>query len=153
VFTPKSMLRLRAAQSSVEDFTSGTFLPVIPDPIDPAGVDRVLLCAGKVYYDLVAEREKRGDTATAIVRLEQLYPLDGEALRAVLASYPNAELLWVQEEPLNQGFWGHITTTLPQEISHVVGVVSRPRSASTASGLASRHAAQQAELVARAFDR
>ena len=153
VFTPKSMLRLRAAQSDVAEFTTGTFLPVIPDPIAPEGVDRVLLCAGKVYYDLVAEREKRADTATAVVRLEQLYPLDAEGLRAALAPYPSAELLWVQEEPLNQGAWGHITTTLPQEISHVVGVVSRPRSASTASGLASRHAAEQADLIARAFDR
>jgi multifunctional 2-oxoglutarate metabolism enzyme len=153
VFTPKSMLRLRAAQSEVEDFTSGTFLPVIPDPIAPEGVDRVLLCAGKVYYDLVAEREKRGDTATAIVRLEQLYPLDGEGLRAALAPYGDAEVMWVQEEPLNQGAWGHITTTLPQEISHTVRVVSRARSASTASGLSSRHAAEQADLVARAFDR
>jgi len=153
VFTPKSMLRLRAAQSDVADFTSGTFLPVIPDPIAPEGVDRVLLCSGKVYWDLVAEREKRGDTSTAVVRLEQLYPLDGEALRAALAPYPDAELFWVQEEPLNQGAWGHITTTLPQEIRHVIGVVSRPRSASTASGLASRHAKQQAELIAKAFDR
>ena len=154
VFTPKSMLRLRAAQSDVSDFTEGTFQPVIPDPIDPAGVDRVLLCAGKVYYDLVAEREKAGDTATAIIRLEQLYPIDGEGLRAALAPYsPDAKFLWVQEEPLNQGAWSYITTTLPQEISHVVGVVSRPRSASTASGLSSRHAAEQAELVARAFRR
>ena len=153
VFTPKSMLRLRAAQSEVEDFTSGTFLPVIPDTISPDGVDRVLLCAGKVYYDLVAEREKRGDTATAIVRLEQLYPLDGDGLRAALAPYGDAEVMWVQEEPLNQGAWGHITTTLPQEISHTVRVVSRARSASTASGLSSRHAAEQADLVARAFNR
>jgi len=153
VFTPKSMLRLRAAQSDVEDFTQGTFLPVIPDPIDPAGVDRVLLCSGKVYYDLIAEREKLGDTATAVVRLEQLYPIDGDGLRAALAPYPAAEYLWVQEEPLNQGAWSYITTTMPQEISHVVRVVSRPRSASTASGLSSRHAAEQAELVAKAFRR
>jgi len=153
VFTPKSMLRLRAAQSDVEDFTQGTFLPVIPDPIDPAGVDRVLLCSGKVYYDLIAEREKLGDTSTAVVRLEQLYPIDGDGLRAALAPYPAAEYLWVQEEPLNQGAWSYITTTMPQEISHVVRVVSRPRSASTASGLSSRHAAEQAELVAKAFRR
>jgi 2-oxoglutarate decarboxylase len=153
VFTPKSMLRLRAAQSAVEDFTSGTFLPVIPDTIEPADVTRVLLCSGKVYYDLIAEREKRGDLATAIVRLEQLYPLDGAGLRAALAPYGDTEVLWVQEEPLNQGAWGHITTTMPQEISHTVGVISRARSASTASGLSSRHAAEQADLVARAFDR
>jgi len=153
VFTPKSMLRLRAAQSNVEDFTSGTFQTVIGDPIEPAGVDRVLLCAGKVYYDLVAEREKLGDTATAIVRLEQLHPLDGDALREALAPYPDAEVLWVQEEPLNQGAWTYITTTLPQEIHHTIDVVARPRSASTASGMASRHATEQAEVVAKAFRR
>ena len=153
VFTPKSMLRLRPAQSEIADFTSGTFLPVIPDPIDPEGVTRVLLCAGKVYYDLVAQREKLGDTTTAILRIEQLYPLDAEALRAALAPYPDIEVVWVQEEPLNQGAWSFITTTLPQVISHVVSVVSRPRSASTASGLSSRHATEQADLVARAFER
>jgi len=111
------------------------------------------LCSGKVYYDLVAEREKLGDTATAIVRLEQLYPIDGDGLRAALAPYPQAEYLWVQEEPLNQGAWSYITTMMPQEIKHVVGVVSRPRSASTASGMSSRHATEQAKLVEKAFRR
>jgi len=154
VFTPKSMLRLRAAQSAIEDFTTGTFLPVIPDPIEPAGVTRVLLCSGKVYYDLVAAREKLQDTATAVVRLEQLYPLDGEALRAALAPYGDGvEVVWVQEEPLNQGAWSQITTTLPEEISRPVSVVARPRSASTASGMSSRHAAEQTDLVERAFRR
>ena len=147
------MLRLRPAQSEIADFTSGTFLPVIPDTIEPEGVTRVLLCAGKVYYDLVAQREKLEDTTTAILRIEQLYPLDAEALRAALAPYPDTEVVWVQEEPLNQGAWSFITTTLPQVISHVVSVVSRPRSASTASGLSSRHATEQADLVARAFER
>jgi 2-oxoglutarate decarboxylase len=153
VFTPKSMLRLRAATSDVEEFTTGTFQPIIGDTIDPTGVDRVLMCSGKIYYDLVAEREKRGDTATAIVRFEQLYPLDEDAIHAALEPYHEADHLWVQEEPLNQGPWGFITTSLPQIVTHVIKVVSRPRSASTASGLSSRHAAEQAHLVARAFDR
>jgi 2-oxoglutarate dehydrogenase E1 component len=153
VFTPKSMLRLRAATSDVEEFTTGTFQPIIGDTIDPTGVDRVLMCSGKIYYDLVAEREKRGDTATAIVRFEQLYPLDEDAIHAALEPYHEADHLWVQEEPLNQGPWGFITTSLPQIVTHVIKVVSRPRSASTASGLSSRHAAEQVDLVARAFDR
>ncbi|WP_228374253.1 multifunctional oxoglutarate decarboxylase/oxoglutarate dehydrogenase thiamine pyrophosphate-binding subunit/dihydrolipoyllysine-residue succinyltransferase subunit [Demequina phytophila] len=154
VFTPKSMLRLRAAQSAVEDFTTGTFREVIgDDAVDPGGVDRVLLCAGKVYYDLVAERERTGDTATAIVRLEQLYPLAHDAIREALAPFDGAELVWVQEEPQNQGAWSRMSLSLPQVVGTTLGVVSRPASASPASGLASRHAAEQAELVARAFAR
>ena len=140
-----------AAQSDVADFTSGTFLPVIPDPIDPAGVDRVLLCAGKVYYDLLAEREKSGNTTTAIVRLEQLYPLSEERLREAVALYDGAEFVWVQEEPENQGAWATISLHLPQLVGRTVSVVSRPASASPASGLASRHHEEQAALVARAF--
>ncbi|MDN4474877.1 multifunctional oxoglutarate decarboxylase/oxoglutarate dehydrogenase thiamine pyrophosphate-binding subunit/dihydrolipoyllysine-residue succinyltransferase subunit [Demequina sp. SYSU T00192] len=154
VFTPKSMLRLRAAQSSVEDFTTGTFREVIgDDAVDPASVDRVLLCAGKVYYDLVAERDRTGDTTTAIVRLEQLYPLAHDAIREALAPFDGAELMWVQEEPLNQGAWSRMSLSLPQVVGTTVGVVSRPASASPASGLASRHAAEQSELVTRAFTR
>ncbi|WP_227589937.1 multifunctional oxoglutarate decarboxylase/oxoglutarate dehydrogenase thiamine pyrophosphate-binding subunit/dihydrolipoyllysine-residue succinyltransferase subunit [Demequina pelophila] len=154
VFTPKSMLRLRAAQSAVEDFTTGSFQEVIPDTtVDPAGVDRVLICAGKVYYDLVAQRDKTEDTATAIVRLEQLYPLNRESLHAALAPFDGAEVLWVQEEPLNQGAWSKISLSLPQLIGQTVSVISRPASASPASGLASRHAREQADLVERAFAR
>jgi multifunctional 2-oxoglutarate metabolism enzyme len=154
VFTPKSMLRLKAAASAVEDFTSGTFRPVIGDEgVFASQVDRVLLCAGKVYYDLLAQREKTGDTTTAIVRLEQLYPLDQEALREALAPYDGAEFVWVQEEPANQGAWSTISLSLPQLVGRTVAVVSRPASASPASGLASRHHEEQAGLVARAFDK
>ncbi|WP_082098961.1 multifunctional oxoglutarate decarboxylase/oxoglutarate dehydrogenase thiamine pyrophosphate-binding subunit/dihydrolipoyllysine-residue succinyltransferase subunit [Demequina iriomotensis] len=154
VFTPKSMLRLRAAQSAVEDFTTGTFREVIgDDAVDPASVDRVLLCAGKVYYDLVAERDRSGDTATAIVRFEQLYPLAHDAIREALAPFDGAELVWVQEEPLNQGAWSRMSLSLPQIVGTTLGVVSRAASASPASGLASRHAAEQSELVTRAFQR
>ncbi|WP_082096198.1 multifunctional oxoglutarate decarboxylase/oxoglutarate dehydrogenase thiamine pyrophosphate-binding subunit/dihydrolipoyllysine-residue succinyltransferase subunit [Demequina flava] len=153
VFTPKSMLRLRAAQSSVEDFTTGTFEPVVADPIDPAGVDRVLVCAGKVYYDLAAEREKTGDTSTAILRLEQLYPVDADALNGALEPFGNAEVVWVQEEPRNQGAWSYLAHALPHVIGREVRGVTRPASASPASGLSSRHKEEQAELVQRAFNR
>ncbi|WP_174447660.1 multifunctional oxoglutarate decarboxylase/oxoglutarate dehydrogenase thiamine pyrophosphate-binding subunit/dihydrolipoyllysine-residue succinyltransferase subunit [Demequina soli] len=154
VFTPKSMLRLRAAQSAVEDFTTGTFREVIgDDAVDPAAVDRVLMCAGKVYYDLLAERERQGDTSTAIIRFEQLYPLATDAIREALAPFDGAELVWVQEEPQNQGAWSRMSLSLPQIVGTTVGVVSRPASASPASGLASRHAAEQQDLTARAFAR
>src|SRR5690606_7745321 len=117
VFTPKQLLRLKAAASAVEDFTAGTFREVLPDTTaDPAKVDRVLLCTGRVYYDLLAERTKRGDEGVAIVRLEQLYPFPEEQIRAELAKYGDAEVVWVQDEPQNQGAWSYIHMALPMDI-------------------------------------
>jgi 2-oxoglutarate decarboxylase len=154
VFTPKSMLRLKAAASGVDDFTSGTFQPVIPDDIDPAGVDRVLLVSGKVYHDLAAERAKRKDTSTAIVRFEQLYPLDVEGLREAIGRFPDAQLVWVQDEPANQGPWPFIALALPQELGgRPLLRISRPASASPATGSSKKHQAEQAAIVAQAFNR
>ena len=139
VFTPKSMLRLKAATSAVEDFTSGTFRAVVPEERLPEGaaVDRVLLCAGKVYWDLLAHREKTGDTSTAIVRLEQLYPLDRSAVAEAIAPYGQAELVWVQEEPANQGAWTYIKVRLPRSLGRDVRRISR-----TGVGLARRRLVQ-----------
>ncbi|PZR52074.1 multifunctional oxoglutarate decarboxylase/oxoglutarate dehydrogenase thiamine pyrophosphate-binding subunit/dihydrolipoyllysine-residue succinyltransferase subunit [Xylanimonas oleitrophica] len=156
VFTPKQLLRLKAAASAVEDFTSGTFRPVIADPaqgqVDPAGVDRVILCTGRVYYDLLAERTKRGDTTTALVRLEQLYPLPLEEIRAELAKYRTDDVVWVQDEPENQGAWSYLHLALPEDLPRV-RVVSRPASAATAAGTAKLHQAQQKTLIEQAFAR
>ncbi|WP_081596416.1 multifunctional oxoglutarate decarboxylase/oxoglutarate dehydrogenase thiamine pyrophosphate-binding subunit/dihydrolipoyllysine-residue succinyltransferase subunit, partial [Cellulomonas massiliensis] len=154
VFTPKSMLRLKAASSAVEDFTTGTFRPVIGDDLAAAKADqvtRVLLCSGKVYWDLLAERVRSGDERTAIVRLEQLYPLDADGLREALAPFGDAELVWVQDEPRNQGPWSFLSLHLPQLLGRTLDVVSRPESASPAAGSAKKHQAQQATLVERAF--
>jgi 2-oxoglutarate dehydrogenase E1 component len=156
VFTPKSMLRLKAASSSVEDFTNGTFRPVIDDEqgLDKNSVTRVLFCSGKVYWDLLAEAQKLGDKTTAIVRVEQLYPTPVDEIKATYAQYPNAELYWVQDEPANQGPWTYIGLFLPRYMNgQVAKLVSRPASASPATGSAKRHAAEQADLVARAFAR
>ncbi len=154
VLTPKSMLRLKVAQASVSDLTEGTFREVIPDAsVDPAAVTRVLLCAGKVVHDLVAERARRGDNATAIVRLEQLYPLALPEIRSALAPFATAECVWVQEEPRNQGAWAHVSLSLPGDLGRSISVVSRPASASPAPGLTSRHAAEQQALVSLAFTR
>ncbi|CCH77633.1 Putative 2-oxoglutarate dehydrogenase (E1 subunit) (sucA) (1.2.4.2 eller 2-oxoglutarate decarboxylase 4.1.1.71) [Nostocoides japonicum T1-X7] len=158
VFTPKSMLRLKAAASAPEDFTTGTFRPVLPDRAPLGHVDRVLIAAGKVVYDLEAERAKRDDDRTAIVRVEQYYPLPGRALAEAVSAYPDAELMWVQDEPLNQGAWPFIALNLPQALAdqgvrRPLRVVSRAASASPATGSSKRHAAEQADLVARAFDR
>lgn len=154
VFTPKSMLRRKEAASPISDFTSGTFRPVIGDEQAQAeSVDRVLLCSGKVYWDLLAQREKLGDTRTAILRVEQLYPLDVESMRAALAPFDGAELVWVQDEPRNQGAWGYLSLALPQLVGAPVRAVTRPASASTAAGTAKAHQAEQAELLAEAFAR
>jgi 2-oxoglutarate dehydrogenase E1 component len=154
VFAPKSMLRLKAASSSVEDFTTGTFRPVIEDEqgLNPANVKRVLFCSGKVYWDLLAESQKRNDGTTAIVRVEQLYPTPVDEIKAAYAKYPNAELVWVQDEPANQGPWTYIGLFLPRYMNgQVAKLVSRPASASPATGSSKTHAAEQADLIARAF--
>ncbi|OIQ84706.1 multifunctional 2-oxoglutarate metabolism enzyme [mine drainage metagenome] len=156
VFTPKSMLRLKAGASPVEEFTSGTFRPIIPDAVaaaTAASVDRVLLCSGKVYWDLLARREERHDTRTAIIRVEQLYPLDGTGLREALAPFAGAQLVWVQDEPENQGPWTYISMVLPGAVGSTISVVSRPASASPASGSAKKHQSEQAAILEAAFDR
>jgi multifunctional 2-oxoglutarate metabolism enzyme len=153
VFAPKSMLRLKAASSSVEDFTNGGFRPVIEDEqnLDPAKVTRVLFCSGKIYWDLLAEAQKRGTGDTAIVRVEQLYPTPVEEMKAAIEHFPNAELRWVQDEPANQGPWTYMGLFMPKYGINFRNV-SRPASASPASGSAKRHAAEQADLVQRAFE-
>ncbi len=160
VFTPKSMLRLKAAASAPEDFTQGSYQPVLPDRDGPTGekVDRVIIASGKVIYDLEAERKKRGDDATAILRLERFYPLAGAELAEALAQYPNAEVVIVQEEPQNMGGWPFLALNLPQALAEhgeqrPLRVVARPASASPAAGTAKKHAAEQAALMQTAFDR
>ncbi|HWI33625.1 MAG TPA: multifunctional oxoglutarate decarboxylase/oxoglutarate dehydrogenase thiamine pyrophosphate-binding subunit/dihydrolipoyllysine-residue succinyltransferase subunit, partial [Lapillicoccus sp.] len=164
VFTPKSMLRLKAAASSVEDFTQGGFRPVLPDSgiegrqLDPAGVTRVLLASGKVVYDLEAERTKRGDTATAIVRVERLAPVPGAEVAEALSVYPDAEVLWVQDEPRNQGAWPYMALNLPEAMAEFgetrpLRLVSRRASASPATGSHRKHEVEQENLVAAALDR
>ena len=162
VFTPKQLLRLKAACSPVEAFTSGTFQPVIGETDDAVlasaqkqGVDRVLLCSGRVYYDLLAHRTKTGDTRTAIVRLEQLYPLESSAIAEALAPFSGAELVWVQDEPANQGMWPYLALNLPTDLTGGVlpTLISRPEAAAPAVGTAGLHRAQQEEILRQAFTR
>ena len=159
VFTPKSLLRHKLAVSALDEFTSGTFQPVLPDPgidgkpLDPAKVKRVMLCAGKVFYDLLQARAQRGIEDTALIRLEQFYPLPIEETKAALAAYPNAEdWVWVQEEPANQGAWGFIALNL---LEHLDGIrlrrISRPAAAAPATGSARVHEWEQAALIEAAF--
>lgn len=154
VFTPKSMLRHKDAVSAVGDFTSGSFSPVIADAAPaPEKVDRVLLCSGKIYWDLLNQRKKLNDEKTAIVRLEQIYPLDVEGVAEAIAPYGDADLAWVQDEPRNQGPWPFIALNLPEAINRHIRVVCRAASASPATGSAKKHAIEQKELIDRAFSR
>lgn len=159
VFTPKGMLRHKAAASAPEDFTNGTFRAVLPDREKPTGqVDRILLASSKLVYDLEEERAKREDSNTLILRMEQLYPTPAQAVADLIADYPEAELVWVQNEPANQGAWPFMAMNLPQALAELgvnrnVRVASRPAAASPATGSAKVHAIEQAALVAQAFDR
>ncbi|MET7356951.1 multifunctional oxoglutarate decarboxylase/oxoglutarate dehydrogenase thiamine pyrophosphate-binding subunit/dihydrolipoyllysine-residue succinyltransferase subunit [Streptomyces sp. NPDC005562] len=164
VFTPKSMLRLKAAASKAEEFTTGGFRPVIGDAsVEASAVRKVVFCAGKLYYDLEAERQKRGATDTAIIRIERLYPLPGAELQAEIAKYPNAEkYLWAQEEPANQGAWPFIALNLIDHLDLAVGAdiphgerlrrISRPHGSSPAVGSAKRHQAEQEQLISEVFE-
>ncbi|AWB92976.1 multifunctional oxoglutarate decarboxylase/oxoglutarate dehydrogenase thiamine pyrophosphate-binding subunit/dihydrolipoyllysine-residue succinyltransferase subunit [Aeromicrobium chenweiae] len=156
VFTPKSMLRSKAAASQPDDFTSGSFRPVIGDDVaDPSAVERVLVCSGRITWDLMAEREKResGQSRTAIVRLEQIYPRPLEELKAELAKYPNArEVRFVQDEPANQGPWPHIALHFSGELGGLPLLrVSRPESSAPSVGSHNRHVEEQATLMQQAF--
>ena len=152
VFTPKQLLRLKAAANAVEDFTQGRFQPVIPDAsVQASDVRRVLLVSGRLYYDLAARRDKTGDTSTAIVRVEQLYPLPTDEVREQLAQYPDAEVLWVQDEPANQGPWPFMALNLLPELDREVRLVSRPALAATSAGTKGRHDQELATLLDQAF--
>ncbi|HEX5967147.1 MAG TPA: multifunctional oxoglutarate decarboxylase/oxoglutarate dehydrogenase thiamine pyrophosphate-binding subunit/dihydrolipoyllysine-residue succinyltransferase subunit [Intrasporangium sp.] len=159
VFTPKSMLRSKAAASPVEAFTQGGFQPVLADHEGVTqNVDRVLFASGKVVHELDAERSKREDTSTAIIRVEQLYPIPLEEMRQAAARYPGAELVWIQDEPRNQGAWPLMAQWLHEDLSELGEtrpwrVIARKASASPATGSTKKHAIEQAELMDRAFGR
>ncbi|MDT7618225.1 MAG: multifunctional 2-oxoglutarate metabolism enzyme, partial [Pseudonocardiales bacterium] len=161
VFTPKWMLRAKQVVSPLSDFTGGRFRSVIDDPKfreadGPAGgVRKVLLCSGKIYWELAAAREKHGGMEdTAIVRIEQLYPVADRQIAATLDRYPNAEdIRWVQEEPANQGAWPFLGLVLPEKLPRLVGLkrISRRRMAAPAAGSSKVHEVEQAALIDAAF--
>ena len=153
VFEPKSMLRLKAAASGLADFTSGTFKPLIDDTT-VTNASRVIYCSGKIYWDLVAERAKLGETSTAIVRVEQLYPFPIAEFMAVANKHPNANLLWVQDEPANQGPYPFVAlNTLEALEGRTLRRVSRRATASPATGSHHLHEEEQHALITEAFTR
>jgi multifunctional 2-oxoglutarate metabolism enzyme len=155
VFTTKSMLRNKAAVPSVADFTDGKFQMVIPDAVsDTTGIRTVLLTSGKFFYDLDAYRKAHNVTNTAIIRLEQLYPVPRRTLGRVLDAYPTVtDFRWVQEEPANQGAWPFLALALPEQIPRLTGLkrISRRAMAAPAAGSARVHEVEQAAVVAAAF--
>ncbi|MBK7214412.1 MAG: 2-oxoglutarate dehydrogenase E1 component [Bacteroidales bacterium] len=150
VFTPKSLLRHPKCISPIDDLASGCFEEVIDDPfVNPADVTRVDFCSGKVYYDLIAEREKRGRFDVAFIRIEQLYPLPVDQMKAIIAKYSNATVFaWVQEEPANMGAWSFILRNFKQV---KLLLVARPESGSPATGSSKLHALRQAKIIDKAF--
>jgi 2-oxoglutarate dehydrogenase E1 component len=156
VMTPKSLLRLKDAASTLADVAGGPFHTVIGeiDPLEAKKVTRVVACAGKIYYDLLAERRELGIGNVAILRIEQLYPMDDRRLAEELKKYPHAkEIIWCQEEPLNQGAWyaKHHTLSNVLKKGQTLDVAARPASASPAVGYAAKHAVQQEEVVKTAL--
>ena len=174
LMTPKSLLRHKRVTSSLEELGEGTtFHRILWDDADRVSrpqsqekiilqpdndIKRVVMCTGKVYYDLIDQREAAGITDTVVLRIEQLYPFPARALIQELSRYPNAtDIVWCQEEPKNMGAWSFIDPNLEWVLDHVGGRVQRaryagrPASASTATGLARKHAEEQKKLVADAL--
>jgi 2-oxoglutarate dehydrogenase E1 component len=153
VMAPKSLLRHPAAVSPLQDLSGGRFRPVLADEAaDPREVTRVVLCSGKLYYDLAAARAAQGAHHIALVRIEELYPLHDEELRAAIAPYRSGvELVWAQEEPSNMGAWDYVDLHLSPRLPAALQRVSRPPSASPAAGSATRHRLEQEQLVREAL--
>jgi 2-oxoglutarate dehydrogenase E1 component len=154
IMTPKSLLRHPHATSTVDELATGRFERILPDVRDNAKkTRRVLLCTGKVYYDLLKAREDRGSDDVAIVRLEQLYPLHRSDVRTALEPYPKGvDVVWVQEEPWNMGPWYFLNARLPPMLDgRGLRVIARPESASPATGSKAAHDLEQRELMDEAF--
>jgi len=155
LMSPKSLLRHPAAVSAVSAFTESDFQPIIPDPSpDPEQVDRVVLCSGKLFYELAAVRESAAVKNVAIVRLEQLFPLEAKALLGALSRYRDGiDVVWVQEEPRNMGAWDYIEPSVGSLLAgrYSFSVIARAPSASPAAGSATRHKLEQESLLNQAI--
>ena len=150
VMSPKSLLRHPSAVSSLADFANGGFQEIIEDvTVDAKKVKKVVFCSGKIYYDLDKKRQELGDKETAIIRLEQLYPLNEEKVDAIISKFGNAKLVWAQEEPENMGAWMYILRKLRK---YPFDVVSPAESAATAPGSSKRWAAIYEEVINKVFN-
>ena len=148
VFTPKSLLRHPKCVSSINDLADGKFEGIIDDTIAPKSVDRLVLCSGKIYYELLDRREKEAAENVALVRVEQLFPLDKQGIIELIEKYNAKEVVWVQEEPENMGAWTFILSELR---TFGIDVIAREASAATATGSSKTSAAEQNELINKVF--
>jgi 2-oxoglutarate dehydrogenase E1 component len=154
VMTPKSLLRHPRCVSDVEELSGGGFQRIISNSHTQGGIKRILLCSGKIFYELAEAREKLGRRDTAILRVEQLYPLPDEVLHAALAPYPDGvPAIWVQEEPENMGAWRHLRARFGERLLGRLPFhgVCRPASASPATGSLSSHKLEQGRVIMKAF--
>jgi 2-oxoglutarate dehydrogenase E1 component len=157
--TPKGLLRLKQAGSTLEDLASGEFRPVLDDPSHAAGedrerVERLVFCQGKIYYDIVGHEQREGATGVAVARIEQLYPFPTERVRALFAGYPNLrEVVWAQEEPQNMGPWRAIRHRLEENLPEGVGLryIGRPWRASPSEGYPTAHLREQDRIIREAL--
>ncbi|MDT8440132.1 MAG: 2-oxoglutarate dehydrogenase E1 component [Desulfuromonadales bacterium] len=152
VFTPKSLLRLPECTSRLDDLSAGGFHKLLAGPGEPAEVRQLLLCTGKIYYELLAAREQARRDEVGLLRLEQLYPLPSEELAEALRTYSAMErLVWVQEEPANMGAWPYLQPLLRQAVGGAIDYVGRPAAASTAVGSHRRHQQEQRQIIDKAL--
>ena len=157
--SPKSLLRHKSAVSTLNELENGQFQPVIDDPhvTDKAAVTRVVLCSGKVYYDLNLARDQSGENHVALIRLEQLYPLPEEQLKEILGAYSReASVVWCQEEPMNQGAWYSIQDGMRRLVSLAMygaelRYVGRTPSASVSAGYTALHMQEQEIFISAAL--
>ncbi|HZV34339.1 MAG TPA: 2-oxoglutarate dehydrogenase E1 component, partial [Verrucomicrobiae bacterium] len=155
VMTPKSLLRDHRVSSSLDELSSGMFQPIIPDALPPEKTTRILLCSGKVYWDLEKQRAQMKDSGVAIIRLEQLYPLSAEQVESAVKKYhEGTPLFWVQEEPENMGACRYINAKFGDVLRKrfPFACISRPESASPATGSHNSHRLEQEQLLAQALE-
>ena len=146
--TPKSLLRNPKCVSDIANFSDGKFQCIIDD-VDASGViNKIVLCTGKIFYDLLEKRERDSIKNIAIIRVEQLFPLDKEAIKRIINKYNAKQIFWVQEEPENMGAWNFILSELR---GFEIEVISRPPSAATASGSSKKSVTQQQEVINKVF--
>ena len=153
VFSPKSLLRTRASYSALSDFTGGRYRPLLSDRSepDPGSISKVALCSGKVFYAAEAEREQRSATHVALLRVEQLYPFPADEIVDELGRYPNAEVVWLQEEPDNMGACAYMKPRVEEVLGKGIGIVARQRRASPATGSQKVHAMENEALMESLF--
>jgi 2-oxoglutarate dehydrogenase E1 component len=154
VMAPKSLLRHRECASSLDELAEGRFRNVLPDPEPPTDARRVILCSGKIYYELQEQRREHPDNVAAIIRIEQLYPLAVDEIQAALSPLANGrKFVWVQEEPENMGAWRFLHANWAQHFSEFpLRCIARPASASPATGSKTAHEREQKQLIERALN-